>query len=85
MVKPKRTKELSWQQIGDIYILTDKENNKTYTLDSISFLVWLQCDGNTDIESIVDVFSVNGNRDIVRNAIMNILKNLENLNLVKIE
>ncbi len=85
MVKPKRTKELNWQQIGDIYILTDKENNKTYTLDSISFLVWLQCDGNTDIESIVDVFSVNGNRDIVRNAIMNILKNLENLNLVKIE
>jgi hypothetical protein len=85
MAKPKRTKELNWQQIGDIYILTDKENNKTYTLDSISFLVWLQCDGNTDIESIVDVFSVNGNRDIVRNAIMNILKNLENLNLIKIE
>jgi hypothetical protein len=85
MVKPKRTKELDWQQIGNIYILTDKENNKTYTLDSISFLVWLQCDGNTDIESIVDVFSVNGNRDIVRNAIMNILKNLENLNLIKIE
>jgi hypothetical protein len=85
MVKPKRTKELNWQQIGDIYILTDKENNKTYTLDSISFLVWLQCDGNTDIESIVDVFSVNGNRDIVRNAIMNILKNLENLNLIIIE
>jgi hypothetical protein len=85
MVKPKRTKELNWQQIGDIYILTDKENNKTYTLDSISFLVWLQCDGNTDIESIVDVFSVNGNRDIVRNAIMNILKNLENLNLIRIE
>jgi hypothetical protein len=84
-MKPKKVKELEWQQIGDIYILTDKENNKTYTLDSISFLVWLQCDGNTDIESIVDVFSVNGNRDIVRSAIMNILKNLENLNLIKIE
>jgi hypothetical protein len=84
-MKPKKVKELEWQQIGDIYILTDKENNKTYTLDSISFLVWLQCDGNTDIESIVDVFSVDGNRDIVRSAIMNILKNLENLNLIKIE
>jgi hypothetical protein len=84
-MKPKKVKDLEWQQVGDIYILTDKENNKTYTLDSISFLVWLQCDGNTDIESIVDIFSVNGNRDIVRNAIMNILKNLENLNLIKFE
>jgi len=84
-MKPKKVKDLEWQQVGDIYILSDKENNKTYTLDSISFLVWLQCDGNTDIESIVDIFSVNGNRDIVRNAIMNILKNLENLNLIKFE
>ncbi|MEM0481060.1 MAG: PqqD family protein [Candidatus Aenigmatarchaeota archaeon] len=84
-MKPKKTKELEWQQIGDIYILTDKETNKTYTLDAISFLVWLQCDGNTDIETIVDVFSVNGNRDIVKSAIMNILKNLQELKLIEIK
>lgn len=81
-MRPQKVKELEWQQIGNLYILTDKKTNKTYTLDAISFLVWMQCDGQTDLEDLVDLFSINGNRDIVRAAILNILENLRNLELI---
>jgi len=78
-----RTKELEWQRIGGTYLLYDKEENKNYTLQPIPFLVWIQCDGKTDVESIVDVFSVNGNRDIIKAAITGILDQLEKSGLIK--
>ena len=81
--KPVKTKELQWNRTGEIYLLTDKDKNKTYTLDPISFLVWIQCDGKTDLERIVDVFSVNGNRDIVKAAITGILEKLKENGLIK--
>jgi len=82
--KPQKTKELTWSKTGDIYLLLDKDTNKTYTLDPIAFLVWIQCDGKTNIEQIVDVFSVNGNRDIVKAAINGILEKLKDSGLIKL-
>jgi len=81
--KPKRVKELQWTKAGNLYILVDEDTKKTYTLDPISFLVWIQCDGKTDIEQMVDVFSVNGNRDIVKAAIIGILEKLESSKLIE--
>jgi len=81
--KPVKVKEMQWNRTGEIYLLTDKDKNKTYTLDPISFLVWIQCDGKTDLERIVDVFSVNGNRDIVKAAITGILEKLKENGLIK--
>lgn len=80
---PARTKELAWEKSGEVYVLVDKELNKTFNLDPISFLVWIQCDGKTDLESIVDIFSVNGNRDIIKAAIKGILEKMESSGLVK--
>jgi hypothetical protein len=80
---PAKTKELSWEKSGEVYVLMDKESNKTFNLDPISFLVWIQCDGKTDLENIVDIFSVNGNRDIIKAAIKGILEKLESTGLVK--
>ena len=78
-----KTKELQWTKQGDLYILLDKDVEKTYSLDPISFLVWIQCDGKTDVEQIVDVFAVNGNRDIVKAAINGILDKLASSGLIK--
>lgn len=80
---PVKTKELQWVKQENVYQIIDKSTNKEYTLDPISFLVWIQCDGKTDVDQIVDVFSVNGNRDIVKAAIMGILEKLEKNGLVK--
>jgi hypothetical protein len=82
MKNPKKTKELEWRRVGNVYLLLDKETNKTYTLDPISFMVWIQCDGKTDLETIVDIFSVDGNRDIVKAAILGITKKLESAGLI---
>jgi len=81
--KPAKMKELQWNRAGDIYVLIDQSNNKNYTLDPIAFLVWLQCDGKTNIEQVVDVFSVDGNRDIVKAAITGILEKLTGSGLLK--
>ena len=80
---PVKTKELDWQETGEAYTLLDKESKKSFNLDPISFLVWVQCDGKTDLETIVDVFSVNGNRDIIKAAVKGILEKMENTGLVK--
>lgn len=80
---PVKTKEMQWQREGETYILLDADKKRNVTLDPIAFLVWVQCDGKTKIEQIVDVFSVNGNRDIVKAAITGILSKLENLKLIK--
>jgi len=80
---PIKTKELDWNKAGELYLLQDKDTKKNYTLDPISFLVWIQCDGKTNIEQIVDVFSVDGNRDIIKAAVNGILDKLIGSGLVK--
>ena len=79
---PTKTKELTWSKVGNTYILVDPDTQKTYNIDTIAFLVWVQCDGMTDIEEITDVFSVDGNRDIVRAAINGILDKLKESGLI---
>lgn len=81
--KPVKTTEFQWNKSGETYILEDKEKGQNYSLDPISFLVWVQCDGKTGIEQIVDIFSVDGNRDIIKTAIKNILDKLESGGLIK--
>jgi hypothetical protein len=81
--KPVKVKELKWDKAGEMYLLSDKDTSKTYSIDPISFLVWIQCDGKTGLEQIVDVFSVDGNRDIVKAAISGILEKLKSNGLVK--
>jgi len=84
MVKvPKRTKEMSWSRFGDFYILIDPKTKKSYSLDTIAFLVWVQCDGKTTLDEMTDVFSVNGNRDIVKAALNGILEKLEKSGLIE--
>ena len=79
---PKKKEGIQWSRLGDTYILIDPQTNQTNNIDTISFLVWVQCDGKTSIEEITDVFSVNGNRDIVRAAINGILEKLEEMKLI---
>jgi len=80
---PKKTKEMKWSKLGNVYILIDPDTKKTYNIDPIAFLVWIQCDGKTSLEQMTDVFSVDGNRDIVKAAIKGILDKLSNSGLVK--
>jgi hypothetical protein len=79
---PKR-KQMKWSKFGNVYILVDPDTSKNYNIDPISFLVWIQCDGKTSIEEMTDVFSVNGNRDIVKAAIKGILDKLGKSGLVE--
>ena len=79
---PKKSKEMKWSKLGNTYILVDPDTNKTFNIDPISFLVWIQCDGETSIERMTDVFSVNGNRDIVKGAIKGILEKLSKSELI---
>ena len=83
MKYPKKTKEMSWSKLGNAYILVDPETKKTYDIDPITFLVWIQCDGKTSVEQMTYVFSVNGNRDIVKAAIRGILEKLKNSGLIE--
>ena len=82
MKYPKRTKEMKWSKFGDVYVLVDPDTQKTFNIDPITFLVWIQCDGKTSIERMTDVFSVNGNRDIVKAAIRGILDKLNKNGLI---
>lgn len=83
MKYPKKTKEMTWMKLGNVYVLVDPDTKKTYSIDPIAFLVWIQCDGKTSIDQITDVFSVNGNRDIVKAAIKGILEKLEQAGLIE--
>jgi len=80
---PLKTKDFAWQKQEENYILVDSDSKKTYALDPISFLVWIQCDGKTKIEEIVDVFAVDGNRDIIKAAIEGILTKLQTSGLIR--
>ena len=80
---PKKTKDLRWSKFGEFYVLVDPKTKKTYSLDTISFMIWIQCDGKTSIDEMTDVFSVNGNRDIIKAAIRGILDKLESSGLIE--
>jgi len=80
---PKKTKEMDWGKMGNIYVLSDPDTKEKQQIDSISFLVWIQCDGKTSVEDIVDVFAVDGNRDIVKAAINGIMEKLEKKKLIE--
>ena len=79
---PKKTKEMTWTRVGESYVLLDPDTKKNVTIDPIAFMVWVQCDGKTKLESMTDVFSVDGNRDIVQAAIKGILSKLKQSNLI---
>lgn len=81
-MNPKKTKEMNWSKLENVYVLSDPDTGKNYNIDSISFLIWVQCDGKTSLEQITDVFSVDGNRDIVKSAIKGILGRLEKSGLI---
>ena len=83
MKYPKKIKEMKWSKLGNVYVLVDPDTNKTFDIDPITFLVWIQCDGKTSIEEITDIFSVNGNRDIVKAAIMGIIDKLVKTGLIE--
>ena len=83
MKYPKKIKEMSWSKLREAYVLVDPETKKSYTIDPIAFLVWLQCDGKTSVDEMTDVFSVNGNRDIVKAAIKGILEKLKSSDLIE--
>ena len=74
---------MAWSKLGDTYVLVDPQSKKTFNIDTTSFLVWIQCDGKTSIDDMTDVFSVNGNRDIVKAAIRGIVDKLKDYRLVK--
>lgn len=80
---PLKTKEFGWRKVGDMYVLADEEKGKSYQLDAISFLVWIQCDGRTSVGKMVDVFSVDGNRDIIEAAITGVLEKLTSSGILK--
>ena len=80
---PLKTKDYQWSKNGDSYVMSDVESGESMQLDPISFLVWVQCDGKTSIEEIVDVFTVDGNRDIIKAAITGVLEKLTSSGLIK--
>ena len=71
-----------WTRVGESYVLLDPDTKKNVTIDPIAFMVWVQCDGQTDLESMTDVFSVDGNRDIVKAALRGILDKLKESGLI---
>ena len=68
--------DFEWKKLGDTYQLTNKSTGRDFKLDPVSFLVWIQCDGKTTVDEIVDVFSVGGNRDIIKTTITGVLEKL---------
>jgi hypothetical protein len=75
---------MTWSKLGDTYVLIDPDTKKTFNIDNTSFLIWVQCDGKTSLDDMTDVFSVNGNRDIVKAAIRGIVDKLKDYGLVKL-
>lgn len=79
---PKRKKEMAWSRVEETYVLIDPDTKQNITIDPIAFMVWVQCDGKTNLETMTDVFSVDGNRDIVQAALKGILEKLEESDLI---
>jgi len=55
---PKKTKEMNWTKLGNIYIISDPKSKKTHNIDTVSFLVWIQCDGKTSVEDSLIILIV---------------------------
>jgi hypothetical protein len=83
LAAPKKKKEMAWSKLGDTYVLVDPETKKTYNIDATSFLIWIQCDGKTTVDDMTDIFSVDGNKDIVKAAILGIIDKLKDYGLVE--
>ncbi len=75
--------DLEWSKVQEGYILKDKLGKVSVQLDAISFLVWIQCDGKTPIDSIVGVFAVGGNPDIIRAAITGVIQKLSDIQIIR--
>jgi hypothetical protein len=73
--------DMSWKKMGDSYVLSDRAGEE-FSLDSVAFLVWIQCDGKTHVGAIVDVFAVGGNRDIVKAAIDTVFERLTDIGAI---
>jgi hypothetical protein len=80
---PAKTKELTWQKAGNAYVMLDKETGGSFTLDPVSFLIWVQCDGKTSMEEIVDVLTVGTNRDVIKAAVTGVMEKLTTGGLLK--
>ncbi|MBU5688346.1 MAG: PqqD family protein [Candidatus Aenigmarchaeota archaeon] len=80
---PKKTKEYEWMRAGDFYVLYDPVTNESFNLDPIAFIVWLQCDGKTHIDEIVDLLSVENNKDIIKAAVSGIIDRLAENGIIK--
>lgn len=68
---------------GDFYVLYDPITNESFNLDPIAFIVWLQCDGKTPIDEIVDLLSVENNKDIIKAAVSGIIDRLAENGIIK--
>jgi hypothetical protein len=82
-VYPKKTKEYQWMRAGDFYVLYDPMTNESFNLDPIAFIVWLQCDGKTPVDEIVDLLSVENNKDIIKAAVSGIIDRLAENGIIK--
>jgi hypothetical protein len=82
-VYPKKTKEYQWMRAGDFYVLYDPITNESFNLDPIAFIVWLQCDGKTAVDEIVDLLSVENNKDIIKAAVSGIIDRLAENGIIK--
>lgn len=80
---PKKTREFEWMKTGEFYVLYDPKTNENFNLDPIAFIVWLQCDGKTKVDEIVDLLSVESNKDIIQAAVMGIIDRLVQYGLLK--
>lgn len=80
---PKRTREFEWTKTGEFYVLYDPKTNENFNLDPIAFIVWLQCDGKTKVDEIVDLLSVENNKDIIQAAVIGIIERLMQQGLLK--
>jgi hypothetical protein len=74
--------DFPWRRTEKGYLIIDPRSKKGVLLDTVSWMVWIQCDGKVDVEQIVDIFSVDGNRDIIKVAINNILEKLAKSDLI---
>jgi len=68
---------------GDFYVLYDPMTNESFNLDPIAFIVWLQCDGKTPVDEIVDLLSVENNKDIIKAAVSGIIDRLAENGIIK--
>ena len=80
---PKKTKNFEWVRAGEFYVLFDPITNENYNLDPMSFIIWLQCDGKTSVDEIVNLLSVENNQDIIKASVSGIIERLKQNGILK--